>query len=201
MFSTTTFASRPRATSPRLPRAFQVSPTAGEFGWATWSYSRQAKLNAWSWSGVANLGNVNNWASLGNAVYVRGEADTRIYIMQPNAFLAAGETNSDSDSVEVITQWLDFGKPGKMKALSGMDFDGQNVETIEVYVSVNGGRAGTLAASIPIGDASGGWTYNGEVIPLEEVGAATEFKLRFICDGNQEAQINRLTVYFDEIQG
>lgn len=192
-------ASRPLAAAPRLPRPSQMSATNGEYGWAAWCYSRQAKLNAWCWSGVGGIGNINNWATLGNTIYVRGESDNRVYAIQPNAFRAGNDVNAESTSVEATTQWLDFGKPGKMKALTGIDFDGQNVVRVEVYVSVNGDRRGQLAESVDIGDNQGGWTYNGEVIPLSTM--ATEFKLRFVGDANLEVQINRLTLYFDEVAG
>lgn len=197
MFAASCFAVRPFAAGPRLPRAFLVSAVNGEFGWAAWSYSRQAKLNAWSWSGIGNIGNVISWATLGSAVYLRGESDDRVYIAQPNTFLAAGDTNSESSSVEAWTQWLDFGKPGKRKSLSGIDFDGQHVVAIEVYVSAGGDRAGVLAESLAIDSAQNGWTYSGETLPLSSDG--TEFKLRFVGDGNQEVQVNRMTIYFDEV--
>ena len=189
---------RPLTTAPRLPRSFAVAAQVGEFGWAAWSFSRQAKLNSWSWHSLGDT-SLYAWAALGNNIYVRKEADSFVHIMQPDVFLASDEASTDSDSVEATTQWLDFGKPGKTKTLSGFDFDGQNVTTVEVYVSLNGGRTGTLAASFAVGQNNGGWTYNGEMIPAEEAGAATEFKLRFIGDAKQEVQVNRLTIYYDEI--
>ncbi len=194
-------ASRPLASTPPLPRYFAPAAAVGQYGYAAWSYSRQAKLNAWSWHGLGAFGgaNVSAWASLGNAVYLRMEAAGPVYILQPDTFMAAGEDNTESFTVEAETQWLDFGKPGVTKALTGMDFDGLNVDAVEVYVSVNGGRTGTLAASFAVSDNQGGWTYNGDVIPMESVGAATEFKLRFIGDPNQEVQVNRLTLYFEEL--
>lgn len=201
MLGTSPFASRPLSCSPRVPRAFRAAAVMGEYGYAAWSFSKQAKLNAWSWHGVGNLLNIQNWASLGNTVYMRAEADSNIYALQADTFLAASDANAESTSVEAVTQWLDFGKPGKMKALTGIDFDGLNVAAIEVYVSENGGRTGTLATSVPIGENAGGWTYNGEIIPMEEVGAATEFMVRFVGSGNLEVQINRMTLYFDEVQG
>jgi hypothetical protein len=198
MLGTSPLAARPRVASPPLPRPYKVAAIVGEYGWTAWSFSRQAKLNAWSWHGLAKAG-VLAWAGLGNTIYLRKDTDTLVHALQPDVFFAAGEANTESTSVEATTQWLDFGKPGKMKALSGIDFDGQNVDAIEVYVSENGGRTGTLAATIPIGDNQDGWTYNGEMIPLEL--AATEFMLKFIGDANQEVQVNRLTLYWDEISG
>lgn len=195
-----TLGSRPLASSPRLPRAFRIASVVGEYGWATWSFSRQAKLNAWSWSGIGST-NIYAWATLGNVLYVRKESDSYVHALSPDVFYTADDTNTESTSVEITTQWLDFGKPGKMKALSGVDFDCQNVTTLEVYVSENGGRTGTLAATIAVSDTDTGWTYNGEVIPLDEAGAATEFMLRFIGDGNLEVQVNRITLYYDEITG
>jgi hypothetical protein len=200
MFAASPLASRPLATSPR-PRTFRPAAPSGEYGYAAWSFSKQAKLNSWSWHGIGALLNVQAWATLGNVVYLRNETDNFVYALQADTFMEEAEVNSESTSVEATTQWLDFGKPGRMKALTGIDFDGLNVSAIEVYVSENGGRTGTLAGSIPISDNNGGWTYNGEIIPMEGVGAATEFMLRFVGDGNREVQINRMTLYFDEVQG
>jgi hypothetical protein len=201
MLGAYSLASRPLVSSARLPRPFTVDAVGGEFGWASWSYSRQAKLNAWTWNGIGALGAINSWATLGNVIYVRDETDTYIYAMQADVFFADGETNSESTTVEATTQWLDFGKPGKKKALAGMDFDGKDITAVEIYVSENGGRDGVLAASIAVSDNDGGWTYNGELIPLEEVGSATEFMLRFIGDPDVEVQINRVTLWYDEVAG
>jgi hypothetical protein len=132
---------------------------------------------------------------------MRNEADGYVYVQQADAFYAEADTNPESTSVEATTQWLDFGKPGKKKALTGMDADCENVTAIEVYVSENGGRSGTLATTVAIGDNAGGWTYNGELIPLEDVGAATEFMLRFVGDGNLEVKVSRVTLYWDDVAG
>jgi hypothetical protein len=200
MLGTSSLASRPLAAGPPIPRPFTIAALDGEYGWAAWSYSRQAKLNAWAWHGIGST-SINSWATLGNAIYMRCDSDEYVRIMQPDTFLLADATSSDSTSVEAVTQWLDFGKPGKRKALTGIDFDGLNVQSVEFYVSENGGRTGTLAATIAISENDGGWTYNGEVIPLEEVGSATEFMLRFIGHANLETQINRLTLYYEEVSG
>lgn len=200
MFGSHSFASRPIVSAPKLPRPYAVVAVEGEYGFAAWSYSRQAKLNAWSFHGLGG-DTLYAWATLGNYVYVRKEGTDFVHALLPDDFYAEGATSTDSGSVEAVTQWLDFGKPGKKKALSGIDADCKNVTTIEIYVSEDGGRTGTLASSIAIGSNDGGWTYNGEVISTEDVGSATEFMLRFVCDGDLEAQINRVTLYFDEVAG
>lgn len=206
MFATSPLASRPLSAGPRYPRPFRIGAVVGEYGFAAWSYSRQAKLNAWGWHGVGPLGSVNSWATLGNTIYMRNESNSYVYMLQPDTFLGATDANGESASVEATTQWLDFGKPGKMKALSGIDFDAKNIDTVEVYVFVPNpldkeDRTGTLATSIPLSDAATGWTYSGEIIPLEEVGAATEFQIRFVGSANEEVQLNRLTIHWDEVQG
>jgi hypothetical protein len=190
-------AHRPLASAAKTPRAWQSAPTSGEFGWAAWSFSRQAKLNAWGWHGLGSSSGLFAWATLGNCMYVRRDSDSLVHVMKPDTYLAAGVASSDSGSVEATTQWLDFGKPGKVKALTGIDADCRNVHTIEVYISEGGAREGTLAESIPIGDNNGGWTYNGEMIPLAV--AATEFMVRFVGDPNTEVQVNRLTLHWDDI--
>jgi hypothetical protein len=199
MLGTYSLASRPLASSPRLPRAFRAAAIMGEYGYAAWSFSKQAKLNAWSWHGIGALLNVLAWAPLGNVVYMRNEADSFIYALQPDTFLTDADNNAESTSVEATTQWLDFGKPGKMKALTGIDFDGVGITAVEVYVATEGARDGELSESVPIGSNQGGWTYSGEVIPLSSAG--TEFKVRFIGEPNTEVQVNRMTIYFDEVQG
>jgi hypothetical protein len=206
MLGTFSLASRPLAAGPAYPRPFRVNAVVGEYGYAAWSYSRQAKLNAWSWHGVGALLNVMAWASLGNAVYMRNETDSYVYIQQPDVFYAEEDDNHESTSVEATTQWLDFGKPGKMKALTAIDMDVLGVETVEVYVFIPNpddprDRTGTLASTISLVDAESGWTYNGEMIPTEDVGAATEFMLRFISEGNQEARINRVTLHWMDVDG
>jgi hypothetical protein len=199
MLGAYSLASRPLGAGPAVPRPFLVEAVSGEYGYAAWSYSRQAKLNAWSWHGVGALMNVMAWASLGNAVYMRSETDNYIYIQQPDTFYASGDTNYESSSVEATSQWLDMGKPGKRKALTGIDFDGQNITTVEIYVSEGGDRVGELAESVAIGSNQGGWTYSGELIPLSTDG--TEFKLRFIAAANTEAQVNKVTLHWDDIAG
>lgn len=201
MLGTYPLAYRPLVSAARSPRPYLVAAVVGEFGWAAWIYSRQAKLNAWGWHGVGPLGSILAWATLGNAMYMRNETDNSVYVLQKDVFLGAADANLESTSVEATTQWLDFGKPGVKKALSGLDFDGVNITSVEFYVSENGGRTGTLAASISVSDNDGGWTYNGEIIPLEEVGAATEFMLKFVGDPNLEVQVSRLTLYWDEVAG
>lgn len=193
------FAYRPLAATPRATRPFRAAAASGELGWAAWALSRQAKLNAWFWHGVGPNSGVYAWATLGNCVYVRKDDDTFVHIMQPDVYLAADDASRDSQSVEATTQWLDFGKPGKMKALTGIDCDTQNVTSVEVYVSAGGDRAGVLSETVAVGSNQGGWTYSGEIIPLQSAG--TEFKLRFIGHPNTEVQINRVTLHWDEVQG
>ncbi len=199
MFSASGFSARPFSASPNPERGIAVYARLGEFGWAAWTYSRQAKLNAWAWHGLGDSGtsNINAWAQLGNSMYLRRENSLSLYSMRPELFFADGEVNDESTSVVAETQWLDFKVPGNLKALTGMDFDGVNVLSVEVYVSENGGRTGTLADTVAVGSASGGWTYNGDILPVE--GSGTEFKLRFIGDPDREVQINRLTLYYDDL--
>lgn len=198
MLGSAALASRPLAARPLLPRPYKLAAIQGEYGWTAWSFSRQAKLNTWAWHGLAQA-NVLAWAGLGNTIYLRKDTDTVIHNLQPNVFFAAGEENTESASVEATTQWLDFGKPGAMKALTGIDFDGKGVTAVEVYLSENGSRDGTLAETVAVGSNQNGWTYSGEVIPLSSCG--TEFKLRFVGDSNTEVQMNRVTLYFDEVRG
>jgi hypothetical protein len=206
LFATSAFASRPLASGPRVPRAWRGAAVSGEYGYAAWTYSRQAKLNVWSWNGVGGMLNVQGWANLGSIVYARSEADDYIYSLKADTFLADTDTNDESSSAEATTQWLDFGKPGKMKALDAIDLDVLGIETVEVYVFIPNpddprDRTGTLAATISLVDAASGWTYNGEMIPTEDVGAATEFQLRLIGDANREVQINKITLHYTEITG
>jgi hypothetical protein len=198
MLGSSPLASRPLTTSARLPRPFAVAPMSGEYGYAAWSFSRQAKLNAWGWHGVGNLGNVMAWATLGNAIYLRDDVDTAVHVLQPDTFLADTDTNAESTSVLATTQWLDMGKPTQTKALDGFDFDCVGIQAVNVYIPVDGDRAGTLAASVPVSTADGGWTYNGQVIPVGI--AATAFKLEFIGAPNTECQVNRLTLHYSELQ-
>jgi hypothetical protein len=168
-------------------------------GWASWVYSKTAKLNAWSWHGLGGTASarINSWAPLGNNLYMRRDGDPSIHVMTADAYFAASDTNTESLAVYAETQWLDFGKPGIQKGLTGIDFDGQNVTSIEIYVSVDGDRVGVLCDSVPVGSDQGGWTYSGGILPA--LGNGTEFKLRFICNSNLDAQINRLSVYFDDL--
>jgi hypothetical protein len=205
MLASFPLAHRPLTSTERNPRPFRASASVGEFGWAAWSFSRQAKLNAWAWHGLGVNG-IFAWAALGNCVYVRKDNDTAVHVMQEDVYLGEDDASSDSTSVEATTQWLDFGLAGKTKALNGMDLDVLGVTEVEVYVFIPNpddprDRTGTLAASYSLTDAESGWTYNGEVIPTEDVGSATEFMLKFIGDGNQKVEINRVTFYFDEVKG
>ncbi len=199
MFSAFAFSSRPFSSSQIPQRSTSTYPRAGEYGWAAWTYSRQAKLNAWAWHGLGESGssNINAWAQLGNSVYLRRENSLSLYAMRQDRFFVAGDVNDESQSVVAETQWLDFKAPGNLKAITGMDFDGMNVLSVEVYVSLNGGRDGVLADTILVGSADGGWTYNGEILPVEASG--TEFKLRFVGHPDLEVQINRLTIYYDDL--
>lgn len=198
MLGTYSLATRPMLSVPRTPRPFVAAAVNGEYGWAAWSFSRQAKLNAWAWHGVG-MTNVLAWATLGDCMYFRRDDDSSVHLMQPDVFLAIGDTSSDSQSVEATTQWLDFGRVGKLKTLTGIDFDGTGVHYLQIYISENGDRAGTLADTVAIGDNNSGWTYNGEMIPL--CVAATEFKVKFICNPNIEAQVNRVTFYYEDLAG
>lgn len=178
--------------------AWAVDPR--EYGWAAWTYSKQAKLNAWAWHGLGatSTSNVNAWTSLGSSVYLRREGDDTLYVMRQDTYVQPSEVNAESLSVYAETQWLDFGKPAERKALYGIDFDGVNVVTVEVYVSENGGRTGVLSETVPIMSADGGWTYNGDLVPLESAG--TEFKLRFIGHPDLEVQVNRMTLHWDSME-
>ena len=197
-FSVASFASIPFSAGYPSAHPTLLASSLGEYGWASWTYSKTAKLNAWAWNGLGGLGtaNINAWAQLAGSMYLRRDGDESLYLLTPNVFLQETETNSESSSVYAETQWLDFGKPGTLKSLTGMDFDGQNVTSIEIYGSVDGDRDGQIVESIDIGDAQGGWTYSGGVIPVSCAG--TEFKVRFIGDANLEVQVNRLTLYFED---
>ncbi len=205
MFGAGPTACRPYVSTPRLPRPYAVAAVTGEYGFAAWSFSRQAKLNAWSFHGLGG-DTLYALATLGNYVYVRRDGVDFVDALRPDTFFTAAETNTESTSVEAVTQWLDFGKPGKMKALDAIDLDVLGIETVEVYVFIPNpddprDRTGTLAATISLVDAASGWTYNGEMIPTEDVGAATEFQLRLIGDANREVQINKITLHYTEITG
>lgn len=199
MWSALPTSSRPFSAGPS-PSAAAISATLdAENGWAAWTYSKTAKLNAWSWHslGTADTAKVNAWATIGNSIYVRRDDDELFYVLRPNAYFEATDDNPESSKVYAETQWLDFGKPGNLKALTGLDFDGLNVESVLVYVSVDGDRIGQLADTILVGSAQGGWTYSGGVLPVDAAG--TEFKLRFVGDANLEVHVNRLTIYFDDL--
>lgn len=196
MLGTVTLATRPLAAAPRLPRPYKVAAVAGEFGWAAWSFSRQAKLNAWAWHGLGQA-NILGAAVLGNSVYVRKDTDDNLHVMTPDSFYAEGEVSTDSLSCEATTPWLDMGQPARTKALTGIDMDARGITAVEVYISEGGDRTGVLAETIPIGDADGGWTYNSEVVPVTVM--ATEFKLRFIFDNLGEAALHRLSLHWDAV--
>lgn len=198
------FLSAPISGVPLLSAAPLTHPTLlasslGEYGWAAWTYSKTAKLNAWAWHGLGATGTANicAWAQLGSGMYLRRDGDQAIYTMAPDVYFLDGETNTESQSVYAETQWLDFGKPGSLKSLTGIDFDGVNITSVKVYVSVDGDRDGTLVDTILVGSAQDGWTYSGGVLPVDAAG--TEFKLRFVGDANLEVQVNRLTIYFDDL--
>lgn len=198
-FASAALSSRPFASGQIPERQLLSAASTGEFGWSAWTYSKTAKLNAWAWHGLGDSvsARVHAWATLGNSLYLRRDGDTAVYVMMPDVFYTAADTNTESVSVYAQTQWLDFGKPGDLKSLTGIDFDGLNVASVEVYVSVDGDREGTLADTILIGSAQGGWTYSGGILPV--TAASAEFMLRFVGDPNQEVQVNRLTLYWDDL--
>lgn len=198
-FSVASFASIPFSAGYPLSHPTLLSSSLGEYGWAAWTYSKTAKLNAWAWHGLGSnsTANINAWAQLGGAMYLRRDGDQALYYLRPDVFFEDTETNAESQLVYAETQWLDFGKPGNLKSLTGMDFDGVNVTAVQIYVSENGGRTGTLADTIEVGSAQSGWTYSGDVLPVDAAG--TEFRLRFVGDADLEVQINRVTIYFDDL--
>lgn len=198
-FSSSPSASIPFSSGAPLAHPTLLGSSLGEYGWAAWTYSRTAKLNAWAWHGLGTTGtaNISAWGQLGGSMYLRRDGDTSIYVMTPDVYFLDGETNQESQAVYAETQWLDFGKPGSLKSLSGIDFDGVNITSVEIYVSVDGDRDGTLADTILVGSAQSGWTYSGGVLPVEAAG--TEFKLRFNGDPDLETQINRLTILFEDL--
>lgn len=198
-FSSSPFLSAPFSTGFALSHPTLLASSAGEYGYAAWTYSKTAKLNAWAWHGLGETGtaNINAWAQLGGAMYMRRDGDDSVYLLRPNLWFFDSETNDESQSVYAETQWLDFGKPGSFKALDGIDFDGVNVISVGIYVSENGGRDGTLAETILVGSSQDGWTYSGGVLPITVAG--TEFKLRFNGDPDLEVKINRLTLYFSDM--
>lgn len=198
-WSSLPYLSRPFSAGQYAFRATAVLDLAQQNGWAAWVYSKTAKLNAWSWHGLGGTASarINSWAALGNSLYLRRDGDSSIHVMRADTYFADGDTNTESLAVYAETQWLDFGKPGIQKGLTGLDFDGQNVATVEIYTSADGDRNGVLCDTIEVGSDQGGWTYSGGVLPV--VGNGTEFKLRFICSSNLDAQINRLTLYWDDL--
>lgn len=199
MFGAVPFSSTPSSAGPRLARPTATVARAGEYGWASWIFSKQAKLNAWSWSGLGPSGraNIHAWAQLRNTMYLRRDNDQGLYVMRPDVFFDPLEPNDESQSVYAETQWLDFGKPGRLKAITGIDFDGVHVESVEFYIAVDGARSGVPVLTVPVGDAQDGWTYSGGTIPLDL--ASTEVKLVFVGDPKQEVQINRFTLYWDDL--
>lgn len=199
MWSARPLSSIPLSAGPSTSASAVAATLEAENGWAAWTYSKTAKLNAWSWHslGTADTAKVNAWATIGNSIYVRRDDDELFYVLRPNSYFEATDDNPESSKVYAETQWLDFGKPGNLKALTGLDFDGLNVTSVLVYVSVDGDRIGQLADTILVGSAQGGWTYSGGVLPVDAAG--TEFKLRFVGDANLEVQVNRLTIYFDDL--
>lgn len=198
MLGSVTLATRPLVSIPRTPRPFKVAAVVGEFGWAAWSFSRQAKLNAWAWHGLGQA-NILAAAVLGNSVYVRKDTDDNLHVMTPDSFYAEGEVSTDSDSVVAATQWLDFGSPSQTKALYGFDFDAENIIAVEVYIPDRGNRDGVLAETVQVAAADGGWTYDGELIPVSVT--STAFKLRFIADGLKEAKLNKVSLHWERVDG
>lgn len=198
-FSSAPLSAVPFSSGMATARSSLLASSAGEYGWAAWTYSKTAKLNAWAWHGLGDTGTANicAWAQLGGAMYLRRDGDESIYLLKPDVFFLDGETNNESSSVYAETQWLDFGKPGALKSLDGIDFDGVNVVSVGIYVSENGGRDGTLAETILVGSAQDGWTYSGGVLPITVAG--TEFKLRFNGDPDLEVQVNRMTLYWSDL--
>lgn len=174
---------------------------AGEYGWLAWSFSRQAKLNAWAWHGAGGTprAKVAGWASLGNRMFMRSDKEPYLLVMTPDVFLQDETQAAAYATCGFTTQWLDFGKPGKRKAIYGIDFDGKNVGNLSILTSAGGDRNGTLADTIAVGSNQAGWTYSGEMLPVCADG--TEFKIAFTGGGVGETQINRFTLYYDEIEG
>lgn len=172
---------------------------ANEFGWLAWSYSRQAKLNAWAWHGAGGTprAKVTGWAALGNRVYIRTNKEAYLLQATPDQFAQDQTETGAYASCSVQTQWLDFGKLGRRKALCGIDFDGKNVASVSILTSADGNRTGQVAATAEVGSNQSGWTYSGEMIPLQADG--TEFMVSFIGGGIGETSINRFTLYFDEL--
>jgi hypothetical protein len=198
-FSSAPFSAVPFSSGMMLSHPTLLASSLGEYGWAAWTYSKTAKLNAWAWHGLGSTGtaNINAWAQLAGSMYLRRDGDEALYFLTPDVYFENAETNAESSSVYAETQWMDFGKPGSLKSLTGIDFDGVNIVSVLVYVSVDGDRVGQLADTILVGSAQDGWTYSGDTLPVNAAG--TEFRLRFVGDPDLETQINRLTVYWDDL--
>ena len=192
-----TFSARPFSTRPTYPSEIEIG--YGEHGYAAWSYSRASKLNAWSWHGLGGGSGVRPfaWASLGRSVYMRQDGSTEIRTLRPDAFFSSEVENSESSTVIARTQWLDFGKPGNLKALTACDFDGQNILAVRIYSSVGGNRDGVFMQTIPVIDADQGWTYSGGLLPVSAHG--TEFMLEFVADPLGDAEVNRFSLHFDDL--
>lgn len=170
--------------------------TSMEYGWLAWSYSRQAKLNAWAWHGAGGSprAKVLGWASVGNRIYMRSDKEPYLLVMTPEVFAQDQTETGAYAQCAMQTQWLDFGKPGKRKSLVGIDIDAKNVTSIGVRVSAGGNRDGITADSILVGSAQDGWTYSGEMLPVNADG--TEFRVTFSGGGIGEVQINRFTLHW-----
>lgn len=175
--------------------------TGVEYGWLAWSFSRQAKLNAWSWNGAGGSprAKVTGWASLGNRMFLRTDKEPYLLVMTPDVYGSEAVETGASALCAMTTQWLDFGKPGRRKAITGIDFDGKNILTISISTSAGGDRNGQLLGSLQVGDAQGGWTYSGELLPFE--GDGTEFRVSFSGGVTGELQLNKMTIHYTEVEG
>lgn len=178
-----------------------TSGGASEYGWLAWSFSRQAKLNAWAWHGAGGTprAKVLGWASLGNRMFMRTDKEQYLLVMTPEVFTQDQTEAATYAACGFTTQWLDFAKPGRRKVITGVDFDGKNVDSISILTSAGGDRNGTVADTIAVGSNQAGWTYSGEMLPTCVDG--TEFRISFSGGGVGETQINRFTLYYDEIGG
>lgn len=197
MFAALPLSSRPFAAGPVTSADAIAAALGAENGWAAWTYSKTAKLNAWSWHGLgtSDTAKVYAWSTIGNSIYLRRDDDEVFYVMRPDTFFASTDTNPESSKVYAETQWLDFAKPGNLKCITGLDFDGKNITSVDFYISVDGERNGTSVISVAL--SQDGWTYSGGVIPVDL--ASTEFKMRFVGNANMEVQINRLTLYWEDL--
>lgn len=173
---------------------------SGNYFWAAWSYSRQAKLNAWAMHTTGGIlrATMFAWAVLGNSVYMRNDKDTYLEVMNPNTWGSEQTESGTFNICDMSTQWLDFKLPGNRKSITGIDFDGKNLTSISVQTSDGGSRTGITADILYVGsNAQGGWTYSGEVLPMNADG--TEFKFNFSGAGSNEVQLNRFTVYYEDL--